>query len=233
MRRRRQAYALIRGAGHRWPRFFLHWPGGATHGHSVGVEADEDKRAVPPRALYHETPVSAFESIAREGLRPMTRRAVHLASTPAATLQIGRRRGTAVLLEVDVEAMHGTGAAFYQTSEGVWLTAAVPPAHLLPLPWYAITTGAAAAALKGELVKELAPLHALYKKQQTLTAVWRQSKSDEVLFTDAAGQCYNVHLTWRGAPEPAGPWPLFKEYESFNHWLATDLIADQTEFYFG
>jgi RNA:NAD 2'-phosphotransferase (TPT1/KptA family) len=37
------------------------------------------------------------------------------------------RRGTPVVLRVDVAGMHRAGHAFYRAANGVWLTASVPP----------------------------------------------------------------------------------------------------------
>jgi putative RNA 2'-phosphotransferase len=86
----------------------------ATHGHSAEVALDEAKRATPPAILYHGTPERAVGSILQEGLRPMSRKAVHL--------------------KIDSEAMHKAEQAFYQTSKGVWLTEMVPPQYITVIP---------------------------------------------------------------------------------------------------
>ncbi|MCH7861193.1 MAG: hypothetical protein IH998_05765 [Proteobacteria bacterium] len=45
---------------------------------------------------------------------------------------MGQRRGAPVLLAVRAAALAETGRDFFLTSNGVWLTEAVPPAFLEP-----------------------------------------------------------------------------------------------------
>ena len=101
----------------------------ATHGHSVPVELGLPP-TVPPDVLYHGTVARFLDDIAREGLRPQGRRAVHLSTDVAGARQVGARRGRPVVLQVDAAAMHAAGHVFRQPGPDVWLTAAVPPEHL-------------------------------------------------------------------------------------------------------
>lgn len=106
----------------------------AAQGHSVEVDL-KLRTLVPPTVLYHGTVRKLMPPILREGLRPMTRHAVHLSATKEAALAVGARRGAPVILVVDSYAMHRNGYQFQQAENGVWLTAAVPPEFLrLPPP---------------------------------------------------------------------------------------------------
>ncbi|MGJ7509935.1 RNA 2'-phosphotransferase [Variovorax sp. GT1P44] len=101
----------------------------AAQGHSVEVDLKLSTR-VPPPVLYHGTVRKNLAAIRREGLRPMSRHAVHLSATKEAAVAVGSRRGVAVVLIVDSYAMNRAGLEFQQTENGVWLTAAVPTKYL-------------------------------------------------------------------------------------------------------
>ncbi len=47
---------------------------------------------------------------------------------------MGARREAPVILTVDAAAMHAAGHAFYQATNGVWLTDHVPPGDLSGWP---------------------------------------------------------------------------------------------------
>jgi len=98
----------------------------AQQGHSVPVEL-QLAPAAPPAVLYHGTVAAALPAIGREGLRPMGRHHVHLSPDAETARRVGNRRGPAVLLRIDAAELHRAGGVFYQTGNGVWLTAAVPP----------------------------------------------------------------------------------------------------------
>lgn len=114
-------------------------PGGreqvrASQGHSVPVDL-ELVPLPPPARLFHGTSATAWASIQAQGLLPGRRQHVHLSPDEATALRVGRRRaGPVVLLTVDAAAMQAAGHAFYQSANGVWLTAWVPPAFLAPPP---------------------------------------------------------------------------------------------------
>ncbi|MEU8824843.1 RNA 2'-phosphotransferase [Streptomyces sp. NPDC048636] len=101
----------------------------ANQGHSVPVDLALPP-AVPPAFLFHGTGARNVSVIRREGLRPMTRHAVHLSPDRATATRVGARRGTPVVLTVDAAAMHRAGHGFQVSANGVWLTAAVPTAFL-------------------------------------------------------------------------------------------------------
>lgn len=101
----------------------------AVQGHSVPVDL-RLRTVPPPPVLYHGTVRKFLEAIRREGLRPMSRHAVHLSATKEAAVAVGSRRGIAVVLVVDSYAMNRDGHAFQQAENGTWLAATVPPQYL-------------------------------------------------------------------------------------------------------
>ncbi|MEV6165453.1 RNA 2'-phosphotransferase [Streptomyces sp. NPDC052052] len=101
----------------------------ASQGHTVPVDLALPP-AEPPAFLYHGTVGGALDAIRSEGLRPMNRTHVHLSPDRATATRVGARRGRPVVLSVDAAAMHRAGHTFYVSANGVWLTAAVPPAFL-------------------------------------------------------------------------------------------------------
>lgn len=110
-------------------RFELSYDGArirARQGHSVAVDLGLQP-AVPPATLYHGTVAAALPAIRREGLRPMSRQHVHLSPDRESAKRVGSRRGAPVLLEVDAASLHARGVAFFLSTNGVWLTDAVPP----------------------------------------------------------------------------------------------------------
>ncbi|MER5357347.1 RNA 2'-phosphotransferase [Streptomyces sp. NPDC002785] len=101
----------------------------ASQGHTVPVDLALPP-AEPPPYLYHGTVGRALDAIRSEGLRPMDRTHVHLSPDRETATRVGSRRGRPVVLSVDAATMHRAGHTFYVSANGVWLTAAVPPAFL-------------------------------------------------------------------------------------------------------
>lgn len=101
----------------------------ANQGHSVRVELDLAP-AVPPDRLFHGTVGRQLAAIRAEGLRPMSRHAVHLSPDRETATRVGARRGRPVVLTVDAAAMHRAGHVFHVSANGVWLTDRVPAAYL-------------------------------------------------------------------------------------------------------
>ncbi len=100
----------------------------ACQGHSIKVDM-ELKEAVPPRYLYHGTPIKNRENIEKEGLRPMKRLYVHLSADIDTAWQVAKRRKSLegyVIYRIDTEAMIKSGRKYYQAENGVWLTKIVP-----------------------------------------------------------------------------------------------------------
>jgi len=103
----------------------------ARQGHSVEVALDWP-RTDPPELLWHGTVARFLPAIRAEGLKPMRRHHVHLSGDLDTATRVGQRRGAPVILAVRAAALAETGRDFFLTSNGVWLTEAVPPAFLEP-----------------------------------------------------------------------------------------------------
>lgn len=101
----------------------------ASQGHSVEVDLGLSP-ATPPTSLYHGTIAGSLDAIRAEGLRPMNRHAVHLSPDRETATRVGARRGRPVVLAVDAGAMHRDGHVFQVSTNGVWLTQAVPARYL-------------------------------------------------------------------------------------------------------
>ena len=98
-------------------------------GHSIEVELDLPPTA-PPARLFHGTAPRFLEAIFAEGLKKMARRHVHLSPDMETAIKVGSRRGQAVILVVDAARMAADGHTFMVSSNGVWLTDAVPADYL-------------------------------------------------------------------------------------------------------
>jgi putative RNA 2'-phosphotransferase len=97
----------------------------AAQGHTTDVApVGEPQR--PPATLFHGTTATAADSIEIEGLRPGTRRDVHLSGDIETATTVGARRGEPVILTIDASAAHAAGHEFRIADNGVWLTAHVP-----------------------------------------------------------------------------------------------------------
>jgi putative RNA 2'-phosphotransferase len=105
----------------------------ARQGHSVSVEGDWPI-ATPPAVLYHGTIERFLQPIIERGLLPLRRHHVHLSSAMETAQLVGGRRGRPVVLVVAAAQMAQDGFSFRLSSNGVWLSARVPPAYLEVLP---------------------------------------------------------------------------------------------------
>ena len=102
----------------------------AAQGHSVDVELGIDQ-SVPPDVLYHGTVARVLDQIHDQGLRPQGRSHVHLSADASTARSVGQRRGKPIILKIDAARMVADGYNFVQATNGVWLTATVPPAYFL------------------------------------------------------------------------------------------------------
>ncbi|MET9506689.1 RNA 2'-phosphotransferase [Streptomyces sp. NPDC006622] len=101
----------------------------ASQGHSIDVDLGLPP-ATPPPYLYHGTVARYVDAIRAEGLRAMNRHDVHLSADRETATRVGARRGRPVVLAVDAQAMCLDGHVFHVSTNGVWLTKAVPPRYL-------------------------------------------------------------------------------------------------------
>ncbi|HEX8384643.1 MAG TPA: RNA 2'-phosphotransferase [Rubricoccaceae bacterium] len=113
-------------------RFALSPDGGrvrANQGHSVPVDLGLAPLE-PPEVLYHGTAARSVPSILAGGIHAGRRVHVHLSADERTAEAVGRRHGRPVVLRVAAGAMHRDGHTFHRSENGVWLTAAVPPAYV-------------------------------------------------------------------------------------------------------
>ncbi len=101
----------------------------ANQGHSIDVDLQLEERE-PPDALYHGTVERFLSSILKEGLVRGKRHHVHISKDVETARKVGARRGKPVILTVDAGRMHSDGHKFWLSTNGVWLTDAVPPGYL-------------------------------------------------------------------------------------------------------
>ena len=101
----------------------------ANQGHSVEADLQLEEQE-PPETLYHETVERFLPSILEAGLVRGERHHVHLSKDVETALKVGSRRGKPVMLTVDAGRLHGDGHRFFVSTNGVWLTDAVPPGYL-------------------------------------------------------------------------------------------------------
>jgi putative RNA 2'-phosphotransferase len=106
----------------------------ALYGHSIPVQPEGAPHR-PPEWLYHGTAPERLPAILSEGLRPGTRRFVHLSLTPLQAREVGQRHSPEpVVLTVLARRAHEAGVAFYRASGDVYLADAVPQEFLLVEP---------------------------------------------------------------------------------------------------
>ena len=101
----------------------------ANQGHSVPVDLELEP-AEPPTSLFHGTVDKFVDSIKKHGILKRERHHVHLSADYDTASKVGGRRGKAVVLVIDADAMVGAGHAFYRTANGVWLVEHVPTKYI-------------------------------------------------------------------------------------------------------
>lgn len=103
----------------------------ASQGHSLQVDLGLTEKH-PPDTLFHGTAIQFLDTIQSEGLKPGQRHDVHLSADVETAQNVGKRRGSSVVLVVDAKQMHMDGHKFYQSDNGVWLTKYVLAKYLSP-----------------------------------------------------------------------------------------------------
>ncbi|MDP2805821.1 MAG: RNA 2'-phosphotransferase, partial [Gallionellaceae bacterium] len=101
----------------------------ANQGHSIQVNLNLQP-LTPPQVLFHGTATRFASSIRAHGLVAGSRQFVHLSVDRSTALQVGKRYGKPLLLEVEALAMSRNGHEFFMSANGIWLTRAVPATYL-------------------------------------------------------------------------------------------------------
>lgn len=101
----------------------------ANQGHSFPVDLGKEP-VEPPSVLYHGTATKSWDSIRKEGLKPMSRQYVHLSADVVTAFTVGTRHGQPIVLEIDTVKMYKDGFEFIQADNGVWLTKEVPEKYI-------------------------------------------------------------------------------------------------------
>lgn len=111
----------------------------ARYGHSkelcVEVDYQEDGEV---KRLFHGTSALNLDSILREGIKPMKRTMVHLATSIQDAVEVALRKDRSVVVfEVDADELRQRGINVYKASERVYVVAYVPPAAIRGYQVYA------------------------------------------------------------------------------------------------
>lgn len=97
----------------------------ANQGHSINVDV-ELKETIPPIKLYHGTATKYIDSILKKGILHKNRLHVHLSKDIETAIDVGKRHGEPIILEIDTKQMLTDGYKFYLSENGVWLSSDIP-----------------------------------------------------------------------------------------------------------
>jgi len=201
----------------------------ATHGHSMPIELFGPS-VTPPQKLFHGTSTKAVKGIFKEGILPMRRQFVHCSETVEMAIEVGKRHGTPIIIEIDAEVLFNAGAKFFKTSDNVWLIDKIPNNFISLKPWEIVDDGEKTGLLK-QLMSELQDAHILFNKTPTLELILRRHDRDDCLFLDSSDlKVYLVHLVWQGKQFNVN-YPSTKQYNSFSVWIENELTSDQKDWY--
>src|SRR5262245_43206526 len=101
----------------------------ASQGHSIEIDLAYPP-ATPPDVLFHGTAQKNLAKIRAEGLLRGQRQHVHLSTSEATAVAVGRRHGKPVVLSIDAARLTTDGHRFYISANGVWLIEHVPPDYI-------------------------------------------------------------------------------------------------------
>jgi putative RNA 2'-phosphotransferase len=103
----------------------------ALHGHSIQVEVVE-RPLSPPDKLYHATAFKYWDEIKEKGLKPMSRKYVHLAVHKQDAVEIAiKKYQKTLLLQIDALNAYEKGVLFYSNvQESIWMTKYIPPQYI-------------------------------------------------------------------------------------------------------
>lgn len=106
----------------------------ATYGHSFADKVDLGKPTIPPNVLFHGTAAGSFYfHIEEEGIKPMSRQAVHLSADVATAQKVAKRHSHhTVVIMIDAQRMWSDGIQFWRTAnDGTWLCEFVDKKYFL------------------------------------------------------------------------------------------------------
>lgn len=101
----------------------------ALYGHSLPVDLGIECK-VPPKLLYHGTSTNAPVDILDSGLLPMSRNFVHLSDDEHLAIEVGRRHGVPLIVDINTVGMVDAGYHFYNPVGHTWLVSKVPSQYL-------------------------------------------------------------------------------------------------------
>ena len=101
----------------------------ANQGHSIPANLNLQPQ-LPPQVLFHGTATRFETSIRSHGLVAGSRQYVHLSTDSSTAIQVGKRYGKPLLLEVEALAMSQNGHEFFVSENGIWMTHNVPAVYL-------------------------------------------------------------------------------------------------------
>ncbi|HFF6204975.1 TPA: RNA 2'-phosphotransferase [Stenotrophomonas maltophilia] len=96
----------------------------ALYGHSLDVKIDGVIKVGPPTILFHGSNWGTIDKIIEEGLKPMSRRMVHLTNNANEAISVAERKGATLLLSIDYSENEEPVA------EGIWVAPKVGPERL-------------------------------------------------------------------------------------------------------
>ncbi|MGY4537805.1 RNA:NAD 2'-phosphotransferase (TPT1/KptA family) [Mucilaginibacter sp. UYNi724] len=195
----------------------------ATHGHSISVIVSESQ-AVPPEVLYHGTTVDSLTKIILEGLKPMGRQYIHLSSSKDVAIDVARRHGKPLIIEIAAKDIHDNGDIFYKTSDNVWLALHVPLPNISISGWHGVTRDEKERLLK-ELKRELSYNYNILRGVNDLTLILRRHDLDDCLFLHMpTGKVYELHLIWNIEESPN--FPSTVEFQSLAAWINSSIFEE-------
>ncbi|MEG0870022.1 MAG: RNA 2'-phosphotransferase [Hafnia sp.] len=97
-----------------------------VQGHSSTSVKIKHTTKIPPPVLYHGTASRFYEAIMKKGLLPGKRQHVHLSTESSTAIEVGKRHGEPVVLQIDTRAMVNKGYSFFLADNGIWLIESVP-----------------------------------------------------------------------------------------------------------
>ncbi|ELI6456075.1 RNA 2'-phosphotransferase [Flavobacterium psychrophilum] len=101
----------------------------ANQGHSLDIELGY-LPTKPPKILFHGTAEKNINSIKLNGLEKRNRHHVHLSQDIETALNVGKRHGKPIVLEIHSEEMYNHKFDFFLSENGVWLTEKVPTIYI-------------------------------------------------------------------------------------------------------